>query len=65
MIHLRVMGVLTSCIFDRIQTRLLHQGASAVDILQYYIDCIRSVSVIDPSCDIMESIIELIEHYLK
>ncbi|KAF1799750.1 hypothetical protein FB192DRAFT_1308358 [Mucor lusitanicus] len=56
---------LKDSIMREIQTRLLHQGASAVDILQYYIDCIRSVSVIDPSCDIMESIIELIEHYLK
>lgn len=59
------MRTLTPFIFDRIQSRLLHQGASAVDILQYYIDCIKSVSVIDPSCDIMESIIELFESYLK
>lgn len=62
---LHVMGSLTFFILDRVQSRLLHQGASAVDILQYYIDCIKSVSIIDPSCDIMESIIELIESYLK
>ncbi|GAN09959.1 anaphase-promoting complex subunit 2-like [Mucor ambiguus] len=56
---------LRDSLMREIQSRLLHQGASAVDILQYYIDCIKSVSVIDPSCNIMESIIELIEHYLK
>ncbi|KAK4511005.1 3-hydroxymethyl-3-methylglutaryl-CoA lyase [Mucor velutinosus] len=56
---------LRDSLMREIQSRLLHPGASAVDILQYHIDCIRSVSVIDPSCDIMESIIELIEHYLK
>lgn len=63
--HLYVIRTLTFFIFDRVRSRLLHQGASAVDILQYYIDCIKSVSIIDPSCDIMESIIELIESYLK
>ncbi|KAL7321435.1 hypothetical protein PS15m_001197 [Mucor circinelloides] len=56
---------LRDSLMREIQNRLLHQGASAVDILQYYIDCIKSVSVIDPSCDIMESIIELFESYLK
>ncbi|CAO3649126.1 unnamed protein product [Mucor fragilis] len=56
---------LRDSLMREVRSRLLHQGASAVDILQYYIDCIKSVSIIDPSCDIMESIIELIESYLK
>ncbi|CEP13293.1 hypothetical protein [Parasitella parasitica] len=56
---------LKNSLMQEIQDRLLHQGASAVDILQYYIDCIQSLSIIDPSCDIMVPIIELIEDYLK
>ncbi|KAI8643797.1 hypothetical protein BD408DRAFT_414227 [Parasitella parasitica] len=56
---------LRDSLIREIQGRLLHQGASAVDILQYYIDCIRSLSIIDPSCDILVPIIELIESYLK
>jgi hypothetical protein len=50
---------------NRLQSRLLHQGASAVDILQQYIACIQCLSIIDPSCDIMVPVIELIENYMR
>ncbi|KAI8085781.1 uncharacterized protein B0P05DRAFT_533678 [Gilbertella persicaria] len=52
-------------LMEELLNRLLHQGASAVDILQQYIACIQCLTIIDPSCSIMVPVIDLIGDYTK
>ena len=41
------------------------QDASAMDILQQYIACIRCLAIFDPSCSIMGPVIDVISDYVK
>ncbi|KAI8368346.1 chitin synthase-domain-containing protein [Choanephora cucurbitarum] len=52
-------------LIEALQARLLHQGASAMDILQQYIACIRCLAIIDPSCSIMGPVIDVISDYVN
>ena len=49
----------------RLHNRLLHQGASAMDIVQQYIACIHCLPIIDPSCSILQPVIDVITDYVK
>lgn len=44
--------------------RLLHQGASAIDIIQQYITCIKCLKMFDPSCQLLFPVVELVEQYM-
>ncbi|CAO3597632.1 unnamed protein product [Absidia cylindrospora] len=58
------LGDLRDTIMDSLNTRLLHQGASAVDIIQQYISCIRLLKLVDPSCGSLLPIVRQIESYM-
>ncbi|KAI7897591.1 uncharacterized protein BX663DRAFT_556546 [Cokeromyces recurvatus] len=48
----------------KIRDRLLHLGASLQDILTQYEACVTCLSIIDPTCEILEPTIKLIKNYL-
>ena len=49
----------------RFSTRLLHAGAKTSDILSSYIDCIRCLSIVEPSQLVLSSVSIPIRRYLK
>ncbi|KAI9477876.1 MAG: hypothetical protein EXX96DRAFT_229091 [Benjaminiella poitrasii] len=59
-----LLNDLKTFLMDEIRYRLLHLGASLQDILTQYEACVTCLSVIDPSCEILEPVIKLIKHYL-
>ncbi|KAI8984115.1 chitin synthase-domain-containing protein [Mycotypha africana] len=54
-----------SDLMQQLKARLLHQGASAIDILHQYIVCIECLKIIDPSCEILAPVIDLIKNYMN
>ncbi|KAI8335599.1 hypothetical protein BD560DRAFT_414045 [Blakeslea trispora] len=60
-----LMGDLKDRLIEELQTRLLHQGTPAMEILQQYIACIQSLSIIDPSCSIMQPVIDVVSDYVN
>ncbi|KAI8368207.1 uncharacterized protein BYT42DRAFT_122121 [Radiomyces spectabilis] len=48
-----------------LRERLLHQGASATDILQQYISCIRFLKGADPSCGVLVPVVEEVQTYMR
>ncbi|KAI8971233.1 hypothetical protein BDB01DRAFT_811821 [Pilobolus umbonatus] len=56
---------LRDILIGELKERLLHQGASAINILQQYILCLQCLALIDPSCNIIPPVIELVENYTK
>ncbi|KAI8084632.1 uncharacterized protein BX664DRAFT_266102, partial [Halteromyces radiatus] len=49
---------------SRLNKRLLHQGASALDIIQQYLSCIRLMKLVDPSCAALLPIVRQVESYM-
>lgn len=55
---------LSLCFMHSLDSRLLHQGASATDIIQQYISCIRLMKLMDPSCEALLPIVRQVETYM-
>ncbi|SAM03090.1 hypothetical protein [Absidia glauca] len=60
----RLMNHLRDTIMESLNSRLLHQGASATDIIQQYISCIRLMKLMDPSCEALLPIVRQVETYM-
>ncbi|KAI9302922.1 hypothetical protein BJ944DRAFT_251098, partial [Cunninghamella echinulata] len=58
------MEGLRDAIIESLNKRLLHQGASAIDIIQQYITCIKCLKMFDPSCQLLFPVVELVEQYM-
>ncbi|KAI9280479.1 hypothetical protein BY458DRAFT_500778 [Sporodiniella umbellata] len=52
-------------LIQEFQDRLFHLGVSVCDILEYYTLCVRCLREIDPSCNILMSVTEIIHDYLS
>ncbi|KAI8339492.1 hypothetical protein BC941DRAFT_420635 [Chlamydoabsidia padenii] len=60
----RQMGHLRDTIMESLNKRLLHQGASATDIIQQYLSCVRLMKLMDPSCEALLPIVRQVESYM-
>ncbi|KAI1611586.1 anaphase-promoting complex component APC2 [Exophiala viscosa] len=58
-------GYLTHDFANALQTRLLHPGASTVEILQLYISIIRSFCVLDPKGVLLDRVTRKLRRYLR
>ncbi|KAI8073133.1 hypothetical protein BC940DRAFT_290621 [Gongronella butleri] len=56
---------LTQAVRDSLQVRLLYRGASATDIMQQYLACIRYLKVFDPTCRALLPVQQQVEVYMK
>ncbi|KAL0085857.1 hypothetical protein F4703DRAFT_1851914 [Phycomyces blakesleeanus] len=50
---------------EEMKLRLLHQGASSVEIVRFYILCIRTFRYLDPSCELLLPVVEMMEEYCR
>lgn len=57
--------LLTSSFYSALVARLLHPGASTVEILQLYISIIRSFGLLDPRGVLLDKVARPIRRYLK
>jgi anaphase-promoting complex subunit 2 len=57
--------LLTISLTRNIRQRLLHPGASTVDILQFYISMIRAFSLLDPTGVLLDKVARPVRRYLK
>ncbi|KAK4945389.1 hypothetical protein LTR10_015284 [Elasticomyces elasticus] len=58
-------GYLTHDFANALQTRLLHPGASTMEILQLYISIIRSFRVLDPKGVLLDRVTRKLRRYLR
>ncbi|KAK5451487.1 hypothetical protein LTS15_008252 [Exophiala xenobiotica] len=58
-------GYLTHDFASVLQTRLLHPGASTIEIIQLYISIIRSFRVLDPKGVLLERVTRKLRRYLR
>ena len=58
-------GYLTHDFANVLQTRLLHPGASTVEILQVYISIIRSFRLLDPKGVLLDRVARRVRRYLR
>ncbi|KIX05952.1 uncharacterized protein Z518_03926 [Rhinocladiella mackenziei CBS 650.93] len=58
-------GYLTHNFADVLQTRLLHPGASTIEIIQLYISIIRSFRILDPKGVLLDRVTRKIRRYLR
>lgn len=58
-------GYLTHDFANALQTRLLHPGASTIEILQVYISIIRSFRVLDPKGVLLDRVTRKLRRYLR
>ncbi|KIW49752.1 hypothetical protein PV05_11401 [Exophiala xenobiotica] len=58
-------GFLTHDFASVLQTRLLHPGASTIEIIQLYISIIRSFRVLDPKGVLLERVTRKLRRYLR
>ncbi|KIW73547.1 hypothetical protein PV04_01654 [Phialophora macrospora] len=58
-------GYLTHDFANVLQTRLLHPGASTIEILQLYIAIIRSFRVLDPKGVLLDRVARRVRRYLR
>jgi anaphase-promoting complex subunit 2 len=58
-------GYLTNDFANVLQTRLLHPGASTIEILQLYIAIIRSFRVLDPKGVLLDRVARRVRRYLR
>ncbi|ORX50431.1 hypothetical protein DM01DRAFT_1408967 [Hesseltinella vesiculosa] len=49
---------------ESLDARLLYRGASATDIIQQYLGCIRYLKVFDPTCQTLLAIQQQVESYM-
>ncbi|KIX93423.1 uncharacterized protein Z520_10842 [Fonsecaea multimorphosa CBS 102226] len=58
-------GYLTHNFVSVLQARLLHPGASTIEILQFYISIIRSFRILDPRGVLLDRVIRRVRRYLR
>ncbi len=58
-------GYLTHDFANVLQTRLLHPGASTIEILQIYISIIRSFRILDPRGVLLDRVARRVRRYLR
>ncbi|KIW78644.1 hypothetical protein Z517_08482 [Fonsecaea pedrosoi CBS 271.37] len=58
-------GYLTHNFVNVLQTRLLHPGASTIEILQFYISIIRSFRILDPRGVLLDRVARRVRRYLR
>ena len=58
-------GYLTQNFANVLQTRLLHPGASTIEILQIYISIIRSFRILDPKGVLLDRVARKVRRYLR
>ena len=58
-------GYLTHDFANVLQTRLLHPGASTIEILQVYISIIRSFRILDPRGVLLDRVARRVRRYLR
>ncbi|KIW96051.1 uncharacterized protein Z519_03117 [Cladophialophora bantiana CBS 173.52] len=58
-------GYLTLNFVNVLQARLLHPGASTIEILQFYISIIRSFRILDPRGVLLDRVVRRVRRYLR